>query len=554
MEAMTREELQALPPAQLVELVLQLQHRQTTLQANGLALPPPADRACAPEQTETPADDAPPTFTAPANNSDEHYRNALHAQTRRAALLTQVAIELNEVLDVTTIVERVLRVTAATLGVTNVSIVLVHPNGMVEMANSIQQGVVRPMSPDLSTTTLEHSLASWVLRYDQSIVLSDIGRHPHWRALAYAQETGSAIAVPIKQARITRGILIVSHDQPHHFNSQDLLLLEGIVAQMSVALSASNRRVYESQRREHALTLLSTSQYLTAERSFTDLAAMIQDKSISVFDVDYGLLFLDEGEEGQMTPVMVPSGFEHMQNNTLIEQSTAAARSAWQVGSPVVSDAVAADGSGLNWVSLPLVHNGKTIGAIVLLRTAGGRPGFSANTWSLLTVFASFIASTCANMRLVAQLRNYTETLEGLVMQRARQLHHSRDTLRVVFDNVPDGLLLLNQQERLLAANHRFCEWFIGEHPRNIVGKWYSTIWEELARRYELFILQRELISQSHEATLKWIIHVQHQGQEYVYEVTRQPILENDTVVQYLERWQDVTTNRARHQASRPIA
>src|SRR5690606_20070726 len=64
-----------------------------------------------------------------------------------------------------------------------------------------------------------------------------------------------------------------------------------------------------------------------------------------------------------------------------------------------------------------------------------------------------------------------------------RQLQGSRDALRVVFDSLPDGILLLDAEERLLAANTIFCRNIAGRHPRELVGQRYPSVWQALERR-----------------------------------------------------------------------
>jgi K+-sensing histidine kinase KdpD len=541
----TREELQLLSRDELVNLVVSLQQRakngmfsHDSAEAARAALPGiapgprvDADPMVAPAQTEAAADDSAQT----------NYQQAFTDQTRRTALLAQVAIELNEVADVHAIVERVLRVISTSLQVTHASMVLVKSDGTVELANSIQGGIIRPMSSKLADATLSHGLVGRVLHTNQSIVLADVSRNRYWSSLSQEQQVGSAIAIPIKQARMTRGVLTVFHKQTSYFTSYDLLLLQGIVSQVSVALSAASRRVGEIRRREQALTLLSTSQYFTAERSFEDLAAMLQEKSNVVFDADYGLLFLLDTSEN-LDLIAPPAGFDHQPDSPLLLQAVDAATRAWQQGTPSIVQTNRNTDNPSGCVALPLIHNGHAIGAIVLVRATSSSMSFPASTWSLITVFASFIASTCANMQLVNRLRTYTETLEDLIVQRTQQLQHSRDMLRIVFDHVPDGLLLLDADDHVLAANHTFCHWFIGQHPRTVVGQSYASIWEECERASESHIEVKHTLPPIGNNVARELIAVSRKNRQSLYAKNRCLLVDGETdVAHYLERWQDVT-------------
>jgi GAF domain-containing protein len=535
---MTREELERLSSEQLADLVLDLQHRldePARMHKGNLS------DVCVPEdESET---SLLPSLDAAQKAPDpyHHYQEALHAQTRRATLLAQIAIELNEAVDVSTIIERVLRVTAVTLNVKNVSIMLVSTSGNIEQAHHVQDNHVEPMSPELPDTSFEYSIVTWVLRYDQSVMLSDVASQEHWRTLAHGHQIGSAIALPIKQGTTTRGVLTVTHEEAYYFNSHDLLLLEGIVAQVSVALSAQHRRVDESRRREHALTLLSTSQYLTAERSLEELAMMLQTKSVSVFDVDYGLLLLAGDHTDELNPILPSAIFSPVLDDVILREATTVARHAWQTRGPAVPSQNSSINNIAAFAALPLIHNGKAIGAIVLIRVAGGTITFSANTWSLLTVFTSFIASTCANMQLVGQLRQYNEALEELVQQRTRQLQNSRDILRTVFDNEPTGMLLIDTEERVLAANNAFCKGFIAQHPRTVVGEKYATVWELLKQHADVAASDYHPHQENTSDTIHhWFVMTKNQRQ-HLFERVRLPVYnQQHTVVQYLESWRKV--------------
>lgn len=523
---------------ELVDLVLQLQHTATQVSSarqNGVT-----DTSLHSEVSVN--------STAPHHNIDEpsqgyeHYQKALDAQTSRAALLTQVALELNDLLDMQAIVERVLRVTATTLNITEVSILLVDPNGGLEMASAIHDGVLNLMPSDLARKALDCGLLGWVLRHRHSVILLDVAHDSRWVPCWTNQTTGSAIALPIKQAGTALGVMTVFHKEPRRFTNHDLVLLEGVGAQLGVALAASRRRLNESLRREQALTLLSISQYLAAERSFEELAGMLQEKSVALFEAAYGLLFL-ASDHAALEPVIMSSV---LRKTSLLEESTCAAALAQEQGS-ITTHTIRSSDEVRTYVALPLMHNGELIGVIVLVRIGSEEVAFSANTWSLLTVFASFIAAACSNKRLIAQLRSYTATLEDLITERTQQMQRSRDMLRIVFDTLPCGLLLLDADERLLAANNAFCLGLLGQHPRQVVGQPYATIWSTLEQHHKMQIALREpplspAVEVGTDIRKIWLRCMDAAGEYHLFEVTRHPIVGvTDPVVQYLEHWSNMS-------------
>lgn len=536
--ARTKEELHDLSTNELVDLVMQLQRSSTAAEAEHR---PPAGLDDGYGGGPLFAD----SYQHPGQASEqESYQRVLDEQTRRTALLTQIALELNDVLDSATIIERVLRVTAMTLGMANVSIMLIDTNGAVETARSIQGDILRPIAAEVVQSVLHHGLGGWVLREKKSVVVSDIARDQRWIPLWNNQQIGSAIVLPIKQTTRIIGVLTVYHIQPHYFTTHDLLLMEGVAAQVSIALSAARHHFNESWRREQAFTLLSTSQYLTAERSPEEVATMLQEKSVSIFSADYGLLFLSNIND-TLRLVSPPPDLNQPAQRDLRQMITDAAHQSWQQGT-IITRTQQEPAPGQTVVALPLIHSSNAIGTLVLVRLTISDVAFSANMWSLLTVFTNFIASTCANMQYVARLRHHTSMLEELVQDRTRQLQRSRDTLRVVFDNMDDVLLLLDPQGHLLAANNSFCYGIVGRHPRTIVGQPYADIWRELMARGPAQLEQPDLpLDPSPDANQKPhpIFVTDSSGQQRRYMLSRTPVVDAPgTVIHYLECWREAAT------------
>lgn len=469
-------------------------------------------------------------------------------QLRRTSLLLQLSIEFRETLDPVVIVERMLQVMVNNLGITNASVVLIGTDGDVELAISLLQGTIQQVKPIITRAVLDRGLAGWSLRNNRSVVLPDVSRDKRWIPYTEWQRTGSALVLPIHHAQTTLGVLTVYHPTPNYFASRDMLLMEGVAAQAGVALGSSRRYREESRRREQALALFSMSQYLTAEHTYEDLATMLQKKSVAVFGVDYGLLFLVK-ENTRLVPVAIPTALSHPSHRLLIKQATMVARNACDRKS-IVTDADSPDMPTQAFMAVPLMHRGTISGVIVLVRTSGDHVTFSASVWSVLTTFANVIATTCANMDLVEQLKRHTEALEGMVAERTHLVERSRDLLRIVLDHLPDGLVLIDPQEVILEANRAFSSTVLGRDPEAIIGEHFPAIWEELERRGELHI---EIVQPARggggekdgaRAMRVFCTDVHHH--QHWYEVHRIPVVGRpDEVEYYVEQWVDVTQQEA---------
>jgi GAF domain-containing protein len=454
-------------------------------------------------------------------------QSLLDDQLRRTSLLTQLAIEFRESLDPATIVEQTLRAVMVHLVVAGASIILVAPNSSIELATVVSDGAVQPMAPDLAQDVVEKGLAGWVLRHGSSVALSDVARDRRWLEFSERHRSGSVIVIPVRQSSATLGVLTVHRSAPYAFSSHDLILLEGVAAQLGVALSAARHQASERQRRNQAMALLAMSQFLTAERTPSELAGMLQEKSVAVFGAQAGLLFLAD-EAGELNPVL-PEGDQRPDEHT-VAMASGAARLAW------ASQRIATTGPApeMTCVAMPLINHGTAIGSYALLHTSGG--GFSAAVWSLLTVFTHAIASACANIGLVARLTQQARTLEGLVEQRTQQVRRSRDALRAVFDNLTEGILLLDNEERVLAANANFCRQIAGAHPREVVGQPYAQVWQRIERRGELKV---DLLPPSGGGRQRLVVRQATADGPRKLMVERTPVGTAGRADQFIEFWRD---------------
>ncbi len=468
-----------------------------------------------------------------ANDPPTAIQALLDDQLRRTSLLTQLAIEFRETLDQTTVIGQTLRAVTMHLMADGVSIIVVRPDLTPDLAFSMADGVVQPMPEALADAVIAKGLAGWVIRHGSSVALSDVARDRRWLQFSELHRVGSVIVLPIRQASATLGALTVHRAVPYGFSSHDLILLEGVAAQIGVALSAARQQASERQRRDQAMALLQMSQYLSAERSPAELAGMIQEKSVSVFGARCGLLFLIEERAGQPTLRAVLPNEPLPIDRALVEHAGGAARIAW-TGNRILTTAPGPD---LTGVALPLVHQGRAIGAFVLIHA--GTSGFSATIWSLLTIFTHVLAAACANMDLVRRLTAQKRLLEELVAQRTQQLSHSRDALRVVFDSLPDGIVLLDATEHLVAANRIFCDEIVGIPPPEVVGQSYSAVWQLLERSGAVRV---QLDDSDQPRRQRLVVQLHTTNGARTYQVERMALLgEGAQIEQYLEYWHQIS-------------
>gem|GEM_PF-683971 len=458
----------------------------------------------------------------------------LDGQLRRTRLLIQLSLELRETVDQDEIVERVLRLVGANLDVDSATLVLAGPGGQAAGGREWRAGAIRPTAVREGGLLAARGLGGGAF---------DFGGWPGERRPV----AGDAVVLPVRQGSATLGALTIFAAGADQLGASDVLLLEGVAAQAGVALSAAQRYQEERQRREQALGLLELSRFLTAERSRDDLASLLAEQSRAIFRAQHGLLFLRPAGS-QRPPAHVGQLPAGPSAETLRRAADAAARAC---ASEQIVAPDSADGDGC--VALPLVHAGATLGACVLIRFADPA-AMPANLWAMLTVFTNSIAAACANLEHVETLRLYAGRLEQLIDRRTEELRRSRDLLRVVFDNLPEGLLLIGLDGTVLAANNALCRAIVGRPPRALVGQGYDAIWAELRRQSDQRLEpqgpregQAALVPADAEPPGlqggAWrVLRTDLVGQQRWYAVERIGVQgPGDEVEQWLERWSDIT-------------
>jgi signal transduction histidine kinase len=172
----------------------------------------------------------------------------------------------------------------------------------------------------------------------------------------------------------------------------------------------------------------------------------------------------------------------------------------------------------------------------------------------LIVLHLNAVAGARANRALLERLRRHAIRLEGEMERHAEELRRSRDLLRIVFDNLSEGLLLFDATGLLLAANSAFCRGIVGRVPQEVVGREYHALWAELAGRAELELAPQgpsegaaPLIPPAGAAfsggPAAWrVLATDLVGQRRWYAVERIPVMGlHGRPDQFLERWSDIT-------------
>jgi GAF domain-containing protein len=182
-------------------------------------------------------------------------------------------------------------------------------------------------------------------------------------------------------------------------------------------------------------------------------------------------------------------------------------------------------------MALPLAHGQASFGLLALSHPLTGH--FTSHDLLLFQGVAA-LAGLALGAAHLSQAQQYQR--ERTIPEQASQLADSRDPLHIIFDHLPDGLVLIDAEERILIANDAFCEDVLGKLPRSAIGQPYTAMIQELEQGMQFTIEPHPSIP-----TVRRARCAGGDGRQRQYEIDRYAVASGDGAKQVIERWRDIT-------------
>ncbi len=216
-------------------------------------------------------------------------------------LLYHVSREIATVLDLDTLLKRVLYLSTKTIKAISGSIIAIDDEGAPVASALIVGDKLLDYSTEQLRGTLENGLAGWVVRNQRAALIDDTSQDQRWlhRPDDDINATGpkSAMSAPlIAKDRIT-GVITLVYPQPHYFTTEHLTLLQAIADQSAVAVL--NARLHNaSQRQARIMTALAESAAaITSSLNLDDVLQRILDQISEALDAEAVSLALINADE-----------------------------------------------------------------------------------------------------------------------------------------------------------------------------------------------------------------------------------------------------------------
>ncbi len=402
------------------------------------------------------------------NNANQYQE--VQRRLAEMTLIQSLTETFNQRLSVQDLLEEVVLQLARRLGYTQVEILLVENDQLVERA---YQGA----DPPWQELPLTQGVVGRVARTGKPALVHDVALDLDYR-LCY-EGTVAELAVPIFHGEKVVGVINIETDVPGRLTDQDLGLIQVLAGQISIALE--NALLYERissyagdlertvlQRTAELIELSELSQEIGYTLSYEDLLQLllshmqkaVQSEVVAGSLIMNGFHYHAFGTTQHLTDHAMDdlSGYwrENVPNNNGNPFDASLEASAFQLEEGIGKTEIVIDElSAL--MHAPIMASGEVVG--VLIAGNGNGYSFGEEQKRLINTFANQAAT--AIQRLAVNLAAEQQRLESLI------------------EHIPVGVLLLDTENRLLAANQLgrsilsiLGEYDNGDQPDRWKSKW----------------------------------------------------------------------------------
>ncbi len=201
----------------------------------------------------------------------KHARRRLQEERNRLQLLYHISRSISSKLDLDATMSETIIQTQTAVGATKGNIMLLDESGDVTTKYLIRAGSELTISSRVSREVMTRGLGGWLIENRRGDIIHDINNDARWITLPdSADETGSAIGVPLYTAQRPVGVLILNHPEVGYFTSEHLALLETIGAQATAAIENAYlfTQVNEERRKLEAVLAQSSEAILTTDENW----------------------------------------------------------------------------------------------------------------------------------------------------------------------------------------------------------------------------------------------------------------------------------------------
>ncbi len=192
------------------------------------------------------------------------------------ALLFGITQTLSGQFDFQELIERILAL-APSLGGDSASVLVQEKDQTIYYRSTIPgcEELLGPAGSHFAQRLLEEGLEGWVMQRQQAVIVDNTSQDERWFRASYLPELElSVVALPFRLNRVAAsGVYLLGRHEPAYFSSNDLPLLEAVIAQIGLALE--NGLLFKNQS-ERAVQLALINEVSQAATSILNLDVMLR--------------------------------------------------------------------------------------------------------------------------------------------------------------------------------------------------------------------------------------------------------------------------------------
>ncbi len=350
----------------------------------------------------------------------------MDAQERRAEqfrVISEVGRHMTSILDVDELLWEIVRVLKDTFGYYLITVGLIEGDEVVFKAGAKTGWAGDDFRPP-PVKVGEEGITGWVAAAGEPLLAPDVSREPRFLFLPDSAETRSELAVPLRTMEGVMGVLNVESDQLNGFDESDLVVLQSLANQASIAIE--NARLYEDTKRRLAqvTALQETTRAVASTLDLDKLLKLIIQQATTLLQADGGFVNTidwekDEDEVVAATGIAVSelggrgplhgslSGWVTLHNQPVISnQLQEDPRADQRALSMLVEETKRQVRSA---AIAPLTIKDQVMGTLVVMDKRGGKGEFDEADLDLLVAFANQAAAALENARLFDAVQRRAE-------------------------------------------------------------------------------------------------------------------------------------------------
>lgn len=402
----------------------------------------------------------------------------MQAALKREQLRNQVIEALASSLDISIVLERVIRLASEATGAAAGAIAQIDPSG-----ETITYPYIfgLPESLRFRTTPRSQGLAWHSIENRTPILLREYSEHP--KALAHWVEAGvhSFLCVPLiagDEAIGAMGLFALSRD--HFFDDEQVEAAQAIASVAAIAVKKAQLYSDATRRAEELQALIRTARSISTSLDYETVLHLIAEQARSLLRADGSRIHMAEPEQGKLRCLVAQGPEAEAMMGADLEIGEGTTGYVAEQGVPILlndpslntrrthADTQAGDVPECLALA-PLKVRHRTIGVMTVIRLGTNRP-FSVSDLELLTAFATQAAVALENANLYGQIASQAQYLEGEVAARTRDLALSEAHYRALVETSLAGIIKVDHDGKFTYVNQAFAD-LLEISPEELVGK-----------------------------------------------------------------------------------